>query len=68
MSKEIMNATTAFTIDTVTDAQIEALLDESFAYGDFEMATICRRALDGHVNDRTKVCRVIFDARREADG
>ena len=37
------------TIDTITNAQIEALMHEAGRYGDMEMVDICKRALDGHI-------------------
>lgn len=37
------------TIDTITDAQLEALMHEAGCHGDTEMVAICQRALDGHI-------------------
>lgn len=54
------------TIDTLTDAQIEALRDEAGAAGDSAMVDICDAALTGDTEALRRVVAAIRDA--EAQG
>lgn len=50
------------TIDTITDAQIEALMHEAGCHGDTEMVDICQRALDGNLEALAECVCVIRSA------
>ena len=52
---------------TLTDAQIETLLDEAAAAGDYDQAAVCERALEGDEGARGECARVISEARAQQD-
>lgn len=57
-----MTKTTTTTSETLTDAQIHALLQEARQAGDYKLVITCGDALSGDDAAREKVARAIADA------